>query len=139
IELETTIKDLSSLLADGDFRSDNFSSADSVEKQEILDLMVFNYLHNSRADDGFSYWENSGWKVDPLNGFSGPASFKVDGEKGKTKTIKQTIYPSHRNDYSISFRAFAKDLKKGDKGRVGINVKVTYEDGSTGNQFIPLT
>src|SRR5699024_8060639 len=99
IELETTIKDLSSLLADGDFRSDNFSSADSVEKQEILDLMVFNYLHNSRADDGFSYWENSGWKVDPLNGFSGPASYRVEGEKGKIKTKKKSNKQNHKNQY----------------------------------------
>ncbi|MEK5205230.1 phage tail protein [Bacillus sp. FSL R10-2789] len=138
IELETTVKSLSDLLAGDISGSDSFTSEDAVEKQEMLELMVFNYLLNSRADDGFSYWANAGWTIDAVNGYSGPASFKAVGELGKTKELKQSVYPSHRESYSISFRAHAENLVKGPDGRVGINVKITYEDGTTGTQFIPL-
>lgn len=138
IELETTVRSLSELLASSFLGGDSFSSQDSLDKQEIIDLMVFNYLLNSRGDDGFSYWNNSGWEVDAVNGFSGPASFKAVGEMGVKKELKQTIYPSHRNSYSLSFRAYAENLEKAAEGRVGVNVKITYEDGTTGEQFIPL-
>ncbi|PHA62855.1 phage tail spike protein [Bacillus wiedmannii] len=138
IELDTPAKSLSSLLTGDSTDGGSFTSEDAVDKQEMLELMVFNYLLNSRADDGFSYWSNTGWTVDAVNGYSGPASFKAVGDLGKTKTLKQTVYPSHRDSYSISFRASAEDLVKGPNGRAGINVKVTYEDGTTGEQFIPL-
>ncbi|PED63965.1 phage tail protein [Priestia megaterium] len=138
IELETTVKLLSDLLADGASYTSGFASEDSVSNQEILQLMVFNYLLNSRADDGFAYWTNTGWDIDAVNGYSGPASFKVVGTLGQSKELKQTIYPSHRESYSISFRAFADSLVKGPNGRVGTNIKITYEDGTVDNQFIPL-
>ena len=137
IELETTVKGLSELLT-GDIGSEGASAEDAVERQEMLNLMVFNYLLNSRADDGFSYWTNSGWDVDAVNGFSGPASFKAQGEIGIKKELKQTVYPSHREAYSLSFRAFAENIVKGPNGRVGINVKITYDDGTVDEQFIPL-
>lgn len=138
IELETTVRSLSELLASSFLGGDSFSSQDSLDKQEIIDLMVFNYLLNSRGDDGFSYWNNNGWEVDAINGFSGPASFKATGELGVKKEMKQTVYPSHRDSYSLSFRAYAEDIKKAENGRIGVNVKITYEDGTTGEQFIPL-
>lgn len=137
IELETTVKGLSDLLT-GDVGTEGVAAEDAVERQEMLNLMVFNYLLNSRADDGFSYWTNSGWEVDAVNGFSGPASFKSTGELGVKKELKQTVYPSHREAYSLSFRAFAENITKGPNGRVGINVKITYDDGTTSEQFIPL-
>lgn len=138
IELETTVKSLSDLLSDGNLGSDSFSSQDSLDNQQMIDLMVFNYLLNSRGDDGFSYWENSGWEIDAVNGFSGPASFRATGNLSATKELKQTIYPSHRDSYSLSFRAYSESLRKGPNGRVGINVKITYEDGTVGEQFVPL-
>lgn len=138
IELETTVKSLSDLLSDADLGSNSVSSQDALDDQQIIDLMVFNYLLNSRADDGFSYWSNEGWTIDPLNGFSGPASFKVEGNLYDTKRLQQTVYPSHRDSYSLSFRASSQNLRKGPNGRVGINVKITYEDGTTGEQFVPL-
>lgn len=138
IELETKVKGLSELLAGDIDNEDGFSSGETVDRQDLLELMVFNYLLNSRADDGFSYWENSGWEIDAVNGYSGPASFKTIGTLGQKKELKQTVYPSHRDAYSLSFRSFTENLVKGPNGRVGINIKITYEDGTTGEKFISL-
>ena len=138
IELEVTSKSLSELLAGDQSGNGYASSQDSLDNQQIIDLMVFNYLLNSRSDDGFSYWSNSGWNIDVTDGYSGEASFKTTGELGKKKELKQTVYPSHRDSYSVSFRSKSKDLKKGPNGKVGINVKVTFQDGTTENKFIPL-
>lgn len=138
IELEVTTKGLSDLLSNSELGNDSATSEDSLDNQQAIDLMVFNYLLNSRGDDGFSYWSNSGWDIDVTDGYSGEASFKTTGELGKKKELKQTVHPSHRDSYSISFRSNSKDLKKGPNGRVGINVKVTYEDGTIEDTFIPL-
>lgn len=138
IELESTSKGISELLSIGGDGSNFAESQSSLDNQQMIDLMVFNYLLNSRADYGFSYWSNSGWTIDSSEGFSGEASFAAVGEIGKKKELKQTIFPSHRNSYSVSFRSNTKNLKKGPNGRVGINVKVSYEDGTTENTFIPL-
>lgn len=138
IELEFKLKGLSDLLSDKDLSGSGFDSEDSVTRPEMLELMVFNYLLNSRADDNFSSWENNGWNVDAINGYAGPASFKADGALSTVKSLKQTIYPSHRDAYSISFRGYARSLVKGPNGKVGVNVKITYDDLTSEDQFIPL-
>ena len=138
VELESKTKGISDLLTGYIGSEGQFASEDAVERQEMLELMVFNYLLNSRADDGFAYWTNNGWEIDALNGYSGPASFKAVGALGQMKSIKQTVYPSHREAYSLSFRAAVNNLVKGPNGKVGVNVKITYDDGSTEEKFIPL-
>src|SRR5699024_463990 len=54
--LENLQPTLSSLLT-GIQEGDSFlHSEDAVQRDDMLNLSVFNYLLNSRADDGFSYW-----------------------------------------------------------------------------------
>lgn len=138
LTLESKPKTISELLTGENGFSDRLTSEDTVEKADMLNLSVFNYLMNSRADDGFAYWENNGWEIDTVNGHSGSASFKAVGEIGVRKELHQTVYPSSRDAYALSFRAHAQNIQKGPNGRVGIEVTVTYEDGSKETKFITL-
>jgi hypothetical protein len=113
-------------------------SEDSVERTEMLELMVFNYLLNSRADDGFAYCVNNGWEIDASNGYSGKASFRCTGERGIEKTLTQTVEPSHRDHYTISMQVSTDELTKGPQGRCGVEVVIYYEDGEVQTQFISL-
>ena len=94
-------------------------------------------LRNSRADDGFAYWQNSGFEVDPNNGVSGTASFKAVGVPG-TKSMAQTVYPANRRNYTISAQIGSENLQKGVNAQVGIEVEFEYEDGSIERRFIDL-
>lgn len=138
VQLETKIKGIAELLADNSDGSETFTAGDAVDKSEMLDLMVFNYLLNSRGDDEFSYWTNTGWEVDAANGYSGNASFKANGEFGINKSMKQIVYPSHRDTYALSFRAYVENYQKGANGKVGVNITVTYDDGTTEEVFVSL-
>lgn len=138
LSLEKPAKELSDLLTGLDGLGETTSSEDSVKEADMLNLSVFNYLMNGRADDGFSYWTNTGWEVDAVNGHSGNASFKAVGSSGSKKSLFQTVYPSSRDAYALSFRAFATDIKKGTNGRVGVEVTITYEDGTTETRFVAL-
>lgn len=129
-----SVSDLSAL----EDKLNALESAETVDRQGIAQLMVFNYLLNSRADDGFAYWVNSGFTIDNTNGFSGPASFKAVGVPGAAKSLLQTVYPAHRENYTISARIATQSLKKGANGRVGIEVTLYYEDGSTETKFLKL-
>ncbi|WP_294402646.1 phage tail protein [uncultured Clostridium sp.] len=133
--LESKAKSLSELLA-GLNTADLFSVSGS--SGELMSLSVYNNLLNSRADDGFFSWANEGWEIDPSIGGSGHSSFKAVGAFNKEKVIKQTCYPSSRNCYSISFKGQTSELVKGTNARIGIEVVVTYEDGTTENKFISL-
>jgi phage minor structural protein len=138
IDLETRSKDLSDLLSGDNGRSDSFGSGSVNDEQEVMEMSVYNHLLNSRADDGYSYWMNNGWEVDLSNGYTGDASFKVSGQLGVTKEIKQIINPSHRDSYSISFRAKSENLEMGENGRVGAMVKIKYTDGTEETKFVSL-
>jgi phage minor structural protein len=61
LELSTKLREL------GDSSSDNLADQldqSSLIGQEIKDMVPFNHLRNSRADDGFAYWQNSGFEID---------------------------------------------------------------------------
>lgn len=136
-DLESKAKSLSELLTGTDSAVEVLASEDAVQ-DEMLNLSVFNLLMNSRADDGFSYWTNTGWEVDPVNGSTGGASFKAIGN-GAEKALFQTVYPASSDEYAISFKAFADNVVLGPDGRVGIEVTITYEDGSVSEPiFIKL-
>lgn len=138
VELESPQPKLSDLLT-GIQEGTGFLSEDAVTNDDMLNMSVFNHLLNSRADDGFAYWTNSGWEIDPVNGFSGNASFKAVGEAGITKEMSQEVFPAHREEYSISFRASTDDIVLGPNGRVGVYVTIKYEDGTEDEPvFIPL-
>lgn len=130
IELENKRPTLSDLLTGVQEGSGFLHSEDAVERDEMLNLNVFNYLLNSRAEDGFNYWSNQGWEIDPVNGYAGNSSFKATSEPGTNKELTQTVYPSHRDAYAISFRANTQNIRVGSGGRVGVQIKVKYEDGT---------
>jgi phage minor structural protein len=135
LELSTKLREL------GD--SSSSAIADQLDQsnligQEIKDVVPFNHLRNSRADDGFAYWQNSGFVVDVENGVSGTASFKAVGSPNMTKSMAQTVYPASRRNYTISAQIGSDNLQKGVNGQVGIEIEFEYEDGSIERRFIDL-
>lgn len=138
IELSTKLKELGDQTESWDQAGDALEGADYVSSQDMSELMVFNYLLNSRADDGFAYWINGGFEIDNDNGFSGPASFKCVGVPGGHKSLVQEIRPSHRDYYTISTKIATRNLEKGPNGKVGIEVTLHYEDGTSEVKFIEL-
>ncbi|MFD1422434.1 phage tail spike protein [Laceyella tengchongensis] len=137
LELESAAPTLTDLLK-GVAQAGFLQSEDSVERTEMLELMVFNYLLNSRADDGFAYWVNNGWEIDATRGYSGNASFMCQGQLGVEKTLTQTVEPSHRDSYTVSMQAATENLKKGPNGKVGVEVVLHYDDGQSETKFFPL-
>lgn len=138
LELSTTLRELGDSSAGWDKAADILSSTDVLDRQELKDLVPFNHLRNSRADDGLTYWLSSGFTVDPNNGVSGTASFKAEGVLGMTKSLSQTVYPASRKSYTFSAQIASENLQKGPNGQVGIEVVIEYEDGSTETRFIDL-
>jgi hypothetical protein len=138
IELSTKLRELGDSSAQWDKAADALSSAELVNRQEIKDMVPFNHLRNSRADDGFAYWVNSGFEVDTENGVSGTASFKAVGVPGMTKSLSQTVYPATRKSYTFSAQIASENLEKGENGQVGVEIVIEYEDGTTETRFIDL-
>lgn len=138
LELSTKLRELGDASAQWDKAADTLQNADVLDRQEIKDLVPFNHLRNSRADDGFTYWVNSGFTVNPNNGASGDASFKAEGVLGMTKSMYQTVYPASRKNYTISAQIASENLQKGPNGQVGIEVEIEYEDGSIEKRIIDL-
>lgn len=137
LELESTAPTLSDLL--GNTTGTGYlESEDSVERTEMLELMVFNYLLNSRADNGFAYWVNNGWEIDSQQGYSGGASFLCHGQLGVEKTLTQTVEPAHRDSYTVSMQVSTEDLTKGPNGKVGVELVIHYDEGDPETVFIPL-
>lgn len=138
IELSTKLRELGDEEARWKQSGDTLQDSDYVDRQDMSDMMVFNYLLNSRAEDGFAYWENSGFQVDNAEGFSGPSSFKVSGGLGSSKSLLQVVRPSHRDAYTVSAKISTRNLEKGPDAKVGMQVKIFYEDGTEETQFISL-
>jgi len=138
IELSTKLRELGDSSAQWDKAADTLSSTDLLDRQEIKDMVPFNHLRNSRADDGFAYWVNSGFEVNTGNGVSGTASFKAEGVPGMTKSLSQTVYPATRKSYTFSAQIASENLQKGENGQVGVEVVIEYEDGTTETRFIDL-
>ncbi|MCM1333776.1 MAG: phage tail protein [Bacteroides sp.] len=138
LELSTTLRELGDSSAQWDKAADMLASTDVLERQEIKDLVPFNHLRNSRADNGTAYWINSGFEVDGNNGVSGTASFRCDGELGMIKSLSQTVYPASRQSYTFSAQIAAENLQKGASGQVGAEVTIEYEDGAVETRFIDL-
>ncbi|HOE18100.1 MAG TPA: phage tail protein [Syntrophorhabdaceae bacterium] len=135
LELSSKLRELGD--APEETIADQLAQSDLVQ-QEIRDMVPFNHLRNSRADDGFAYWQNSGFEVDTESGVTGTASFKVVGVPGMTKSMAQTVNPASRRNYTISAQIGSENLTKGANGQVGIEVVFEYEDGSIETRFIDL-
>ncbi len=139
LELSTTLKNLGSSVSSIDTIADALEGTSMVSNNDIRELVPFNHLRNSRADDGLAYWVSSGFEADSENGASGTASFKAEGVAGMTKSLSQTVYPSNRSSYTLSAQIASDDLEKlSDDAQVGIEVVIEYEDGSTETRFIDL-
>ena len=139
LELSTTLKNLGSSASQWDNAADTLEGTSMVSNDDIREMVPFNLLRNSRADDGLAYWTSSGFVADGDNGASGTASFKAEGVSGMTKSLSQTVYPANRDSYTISAQIGSEDLKKlSDSSQVGIEVIIEYEDGTTESRFIDL-
>ena len=139
LELSTTLKNLGSSVSSIDTIADALEGTSMVSNNDIRELVPFNHLRNSRADDGLAYWVSSGFEADGENGASGTASFKAEGVAGMTKSLAQTVYPSNRSSYTLSAQIASENLEKlSDYAQVGIEVVIEYEDGSTETRFIDL-
>lgn len=139
LELSTTLKNLGSSVSSIDTIADALEGTGMVSNNDIRELVPFNHLRNSRADDGLAYWVSSGFEADGENGASGTASFKAEGVAGMTKSLYQTVSPSNRSSYTLSAQIASEDLEKlSDDAQVGIEVVIEYEDGSTETRFIDL-
>lgn len=139
LELSTTLKNLGSSVSTLDTIADSLEGTSVVSNNDIRELVPFNHLRNSRADDDMAYWVNSGFEADGANGASGTASFKAVGVAGMTKSMSQTVYPSNRSSYTLSAQIASEDLEKlSDDAQVGIEVVIEYEDGTTETRFIDL-
>lgn len=139
LELSTTLKNLGSSASQWDNAADTLEGTSMVSNDDIREMVPFNLLRNSRADDGLAYWTSSGFVADGENGASGTASFKAEGVSGMTKSIAQTVYPANRDSYTISAQIGSEDLEKlSASSQVGIEVVIEYEDGTTESRFIDL-
>jgi phage minor structural protein len=139
LELSTTLKNLGSSVSTIDTIADALEGTSVVSNNDIRELVPFNHLRNSRADDDMAYWVNSGFEADSENGVSGTASFKAEGVAGITKSMSQTVYPSNRSSYTLSAQVASENLKKlSNEAQVGIEVVIEYEDGTTETRFIDL-
>ena len=139
LELSTVLKNLGSSTSKWDNAADSLEGVSVVSSEDIAELVPFNLLRNSRADDGLAYWVSSGFEADGENGASGTASFKAEGVAGMTKSLSQTVYPASRDSYTISAQIASENLKKlSGNSQVGIEIVLEYEDGSTESRFIDL-
>lgn len=133
--LSTTLKNLGNSAS----QWDNASDASGGTGGDVRDMVPFNHLRNSRADDGLAYWVSSGFRAVGGVGVSGTASFRADGVEGRALSLAQTVYPSSRSSYTISAQIASENLKRlGSDSQVGIEVVFEYEDGTTDTRFIDL-
>nr|PZN37197.1 MAG: hypothetical protein DIU70_13105 [Bacillota bacterium] len=137
LELSSTQPGLEDLISKLDDTATGLEQADYVGRSELQEIMIFNYLINSRADQGFAGWVNNGWVVDN-QGYSGPASFRCDGQYGVSKVLSQQVWPAHRDAYTLSFRVATQDLRPGPAARVGVEVVIRYKDGTSETKFLSL-
>lgn len=139
LELSTTLKNLGSSASQWDNVADTLEGTSMVTNNDLREMVPFNLLRNSRADDGLAYWVSSGFEADGENGASGTASFKAEGVAGRTKSLAQTVYPANRSSYTLSAQIASQNLEKlSEDAQVGIEVEIEYEDGTVESRFIDL-
>ena len=130
LELSTTLKNLSSSSSTWDSAVAATEGESLVSSVDIKDMVPFNHLKNSRADNGFSHWINNGFVVDSENGASGSCCFKASGVLNGTKSLSQVIYPATRDNYTFSAKVASDGIELGADGAVTLEIEITYDDGS---------
>jgi len=132
IELEISDESVSSFLSEN-LNSENYNN------ENLETSSGFNLLMNSRADDGFAYWENDGFEIDDQIGLTGWSSFKTIIGSDKIKTLSQTIYPSTRENYTVSgYLSLPDDYIYNSSAKIGIELTINYEDGTNEVIYIPF-
>jgi phage minor structural protein len=104
------------------------AESDPLDTNDVQQMTVFNHLLNSRAEDGTSYWEQSGTDIAvEIGGFSGDASWKINSGYGKTNKLKQSIFGvSHRSAYTISAYVYNEgQITRGTSQDAFVGIKVT--------------
>lgn len=105
---------------------------------EMVNLMPFNLLLNSRAEDGFAYWTNDGFGIDSTKGHSGGSSFKAVGSWELEKSLSQIIYSAHRDSYVISAQIETENLERGPDTKIGFEITLYYDDETSETKFIAI-
>lgn len=139
LQLEQPLPTLAEALARPPQPASAFSLAGAVTEQDMQDLGVFNYLLNSRAEQGLAYWQSMGFTVEAGRGVTGSAAFRCDGAPGQRKELRQVVYPANRDRYMLSLQADLSGLQLGPAGRVGVEVTFRYRDGTQETKFYPIT
>lgn len=139
LELSTTLKNLGSSVSRLETVADSLQGTGSLLGENISDMVPFNHLKNSRADDGMANWLNSGFEAVTKTGGTGTAAFRAEGVAGETKWMEQTVYPSNRKSYTLSLAIASENLeKRSEDSQVGVEIVLEYEDGSTETRFVDL-
>ncbi|SFU40591.1 phage tail protein [Alicyclobacillus macrosporangiidus] len=138
LELETALPTLADQLSNIQAGGGAVADVTDAVNQAMQDVVMFNNLFNSRADDGLAYWISNGWDVDNTKGVSGTSSFHATGSPNATKTLSQTIYPASRSEYTLSAQVELDNVVKLAGGQVGFNVTIKYKDGTRETQFFAL-
>lgn len=132
--LENVFSDISDILND---ESESLSSGNTeYSGDNYINLSPYNYLLNSRADNGTNFWKSYGFEAHNYAGVSGSSCFKTVEGSGR-KTLEQTVYPRTNSEYTVSAYVDIPDgytYQPGDV--VGIQVEIEYEDGSTQTEFV---
>ena len=63
LELSTTLRNLGSSVERLETIADTLEGAGYQGSANVSDMVPFNHLKNSRADDGMAYWLNSGFEA----------------------------------------------------------------------------
>lgn len=137
LELDSAVSTLTDTLSHGT-QSGNVANVTGAINDAFKNVVMFNNLFNSRADDGLAYWISNGWDVDATKGASGTSSFHATGDASLSKTLAQTIYPASRTNYTLSAQVELDNIVKQAGGRVGFNITIKYKDGTLETQFFSL-
>lgn len=138
VQLDTALYTLADQMSSTMGSGSGVANVTDAINQAMQDVVMFNDLFNSRADDGLSYWISNGWDVDSSKGVSGTSSFHATGSLTGTKTLSQTVFPASRSNYTLSAQVELDNIVKGTGAQVGFNITIKYKDGTTETQFFSL-
>lgn len=120
------------------------ATSDLVNTTDVKQMSVFNYLLNSRGDEGLSNWSQigTGFTLDN-QGYSGDWSYKCVGSYGGTNQLTQRVYGvSNRSSYTISAAVATEGtITRGAELAapfVGLKVIVHYTDGTSEEKFLSI-
>jgi len=127
-----------------DDKAQTLASTDLVSTTDVKQLSVFNYLLNTRFDEGSAEWAQVGTGFGLDNqGYSGDWSYKCVGSYGATNQLTQRVFGvSNRSSYTISAAVATEGtITRGGtlaEPFVGLKVVVHYVDGTSEEKFLSI-